>query len=198
MKPQSAKTKTIASSEISGEMTISDLFERYPSHVSRLTSVLEKNGLSCSGCHVNAYETLAQGVASHGLPSTVTKKLVQELNNVVRQKAAPATGITVTKAAASKIKELQAKEKKQGYGLRVGIVSGGCSGSSYSLGFEQQATQGDKVITHDGISLFVDPASAPLLDGVEIDYVEGLQGSGFKINNPHAKSTCGCGHSSKF
>ena len=81
------------------------------------------------------------------------------------------------------------------YGLRVGVKGGGCSGLSYSLGFDKEARAGDKIITKDGVQLFVDPKSLFYLSGTELDYTDGLNGKGFVFNNPSAAKTCGCGSS---
>lgn len=81
------------------------------------------------------------------------------------------------------------------YGLRVGVVGGGCSGFQYSLTFDNVVKPGDEVIERDGVRLFVDEMSAQYLKGITIDYVSGLHGAGFKFLNPNATRTCGCGSS---
>jgi len=81
------------------------------------------------------------------------------------------------------------------YGLRVGVVGGGCSGFQYSLNFDNVAKPGDEVIERDGVRLFVDEMSVQYLKGITIDYVTGLHGAGFKFLNPNAARTCGCGSS---
>jgi iron-sulfur cluster assembly accessory protein len=82
-----------------------------------------------------------------------------------------------------------------GYGIRVGVVGGGCSGFQYSMDFENAERDGDTIVEQDGIKLYVDPMSSMYLQGVTVDYVVGLQGAGFKFNNPNARNTCGCGQS---
>jgi iron-sulfur cluster assembly protein len=81
------------------------------------------------------------------------------------------------------------------YGLRVGVKGGGCSGLSYSLGFDKEAREGDKKITIDGVNIFVDPKSLFYLSGTQLDYTDGLNGKGFVFNNPNATKSCGCGSS---
>ncbi|HWP48491.1 MAG TPA: iron-sulfur cluster insertion protein ErpA [Candidatus Limnocylindrales bacterium] len=103
--------------------------------------------------------------------------------------------ITVTDAAASKIKSLLEQQGKPGYGLRMRVVGGGCSGLQYQLNFEEKANATDRVLETKGIKIFIDMKSSLYLVGSELDYVDGLMGAGFKINNPNAKSTCGCGES---
>tara|TARA_Y100000592_G_C5234643_1_gene205515 strand:- start:111 stop:440 length:330 start_codon:yes stop_codon:yes gene_type:complete len=105
--------------------------------------------------------------------------------------------LNVTDEAAKKIEEiLQLREdKKIVKGLRVGVRGGGCSGFSYFLKFENNTNSSDKIITCNNIKLIVDSKSYLYLMGTEIDYVNDLNKSGFKFNNPNAKRTCGCGES---
>src|SRR3989344_5050065 len=103
--------------------------------------------------------------------------------------------IALTEKAASKVKALLEKENKQGYGLRVGIVSGGCSGYTYDIGIEKEAKEEDTIIEEKGIKVFMNPQSIAFMKGSTIDYIESLQNAGFKINNPNVKTSCGCGHS---
>ena len=114
--------------------------------------------------------------------------------------AEPETGspVTLTAKAVEMVKNAMAQENLQGYGIRVGVVGGGCSGFQYSMDFENQPRDGDVSFEQDGVKLFVDPMSSMYLQGVTIDYVVGLQGAGFKFNNPGAKATCGCGSSFSY
>ena len=106
------------------------------------------------------------------------------------------TLLTITPTAASKILELMAEEPDgDTMVLRVAIQGGGCSGFQYGLGFDTQSAEGDHELTLAGVNVVVDPFSAPYLQGATIDYLTGLQESGFKIDNPNAVSSCGCGHS---
>ncbi|MBI3768964.1 MAG: iron-sulfur cluster assembly accessory protein [Deltaproteobacteria bacterium] len=81
------------------------------------------------------------------------------------------------------------------YGLRVGVVGGGCSGFSYTMSFDNQPKPDDRVAEVDGIRVLVDAASVEYLSGTTLDYVAGLHGAGFKFENPKAERTCGCGSS---
>ncbi len=103
--------------------------------------------------------------------------------------------ITLTDKAVEKVQTLQKTENKPGFGMRVKVVGGGCSGYSYSMDFEADAVAGDSVFETHGVKLFVDPKSLPMIDNCQIDWVDGLSGAGFTIQNPNAKGTCGCGHS---
>ena len=104
--------------------------------------------------------------------------------------------ISLTESAAAKIKELQAQEPAGEAGvLRVAVQGGGCSGFEYALGFDRGAQEGDHELESYGVTVVVDQFSAPYLRGAEIDFVNGLQESGFKVNNPNVVAACGCGHS---
>jgi iron-sulfur cluster assembly protein len=102
--------------------------------------------------------------------------------------------ISVTEAAAAKIKQLLADEQDVDV-LRVAIQGGGCSGFQYGLGFDRGATEGDLEFEQHGVTVVVDPYSAPYLRGATVDYVDSIQQSGFAIENPNAVASCGCGHS---
>ncbi len=106
--------------------------------------------------------------------------------------------VSLTAKAVQMVKEAMAQENLTGHGIRVGVVGGGCSGFQYSMDFENQPRDGDFVLEQDGVKLYVDPMSSMYLQGVTIDYVQGLQGAGFKFNNPNARNTCGCGSSFSY
>ena len=112
---------------------------------------------------------------------------------IVERTEAP---VAHTESAAAKIKGLMAEEPEgEATVLRVAVQGGGCSGFEYALGFDSGAQDGDHELESYGITVVVDPFSAPYLRGAEIDYLETIQESGFKISNPNATSACGCGHS---
>jgi iron-sulfur cluster assembly accessory protein len=112
----------------------------------------------------------------------------------IQERIETAPLLSVTEAAASKIKQLMAEETDVSV-LRVAIQGGGCSGFQYGLGFDRSAVDGDLELEAHGVQVVVDPFSAPYLRGAEIDYVDSIEASGFAINNPNAVSSCGCGHS---
>ncbi len=105
--------------------------------------------------------------------------------------------ITVTDKAVGEIKRIQANDPTaNGTALRVMVVGGGCSGMSYKLGFDNQpAGANDKVFEKDGVKIIIDPKSFLYLSGTELDFTDGLNGTGFVFKNPNAKRTCGCGSS---
>lgn len=105
--------------------------------------------------------------------------------------------LSLTEKAAEMVKKAAEQEGLAGYGLRVGVIGGGCSGLQYLLDFVQEPSSEDFVSEHHGVQLFVDPFSAGHLAGTVIDYVDGLHGSGFKFDNPNIVKSCGCGSSFK-
>jgi iron-sulfur cluster assembly accessory protein len=108
------------------------------------------------------------------------------------------TPISLTPKAVEMVKDAMQREGLAGYGIRVGVMGGGCAGFQYSMDFEQAAKDGDTTFEVDGVKIYVDPMSSMYLQGVSIDYVVGLQGAGFKFNNPNARTTCGCGSSFSY
>jgi iron-sulfur cluster assembly accessory protein len=105
--------------------------------------------------------------------------------------------ISVTPAAVSTIRNLLEQRQIPNHALRVFVSGGGCSGMQYGMAFEAAAQSHDNVIEVDGVRLLVDPTSAIYLQGATIDFVDSLMGGGFRIDNPNAVSSCGCGHSFK-
>ena len=103
--------------------------------------------------------------------------------------------VTLTTKAVDKVREILDMQDPKPAGLRISVVGGGCSGFSYSMAFENAPNMLDKTMNYDGLKVFVDQASLLYLDGAEVDYVESIEGSGFKFSNPNVKSPCGCGSS---
>jgi iron-sulfur cluster assembly protein len=101
----------------------------------------------------------------------------------------------MTPVAVNKVKEILEAQTPKPAGLRLAVVGGGCSGFSYSMAFENKPSMLDKTYDYEGLKVYVDQASMLYLEGAQVDYVETLEGSGFKFNNPNVKSTCGCGSS---
>lgn len=104
-------------------------------------------------------------------------------------------GLTLTESAAEQVRKLLARDRREGYGLRVAVADGGCSGYSYKLDFDREPKPEDLVLELNGVKVYIDRASAPYLAGTVIDFATGLYGGGFKFTNPNATGTCGCGTS---
>ena len=103
--------------------------------------------------------------------------------------------ITLTEKATNKVKEIIAVQSENYVGIRVAVTGGGCSGFQYEMNLERESRESDQVLEVDGFKVFIDEQSVLYLDGTEIDYVESIQGAGFRFNNPNVTGTCGCGES---
>ena len=102
--------------------------------------------------------------------------------------------LTLTDTAIDKVKEIMAERGESG-GLRVAVIGGGCSGFQYQMSLDTEPAADDKVIEQGGLRIFIDNRSSLYLDGTKIDYVDGMNGSGFKFENPNSRAACGCGES---
>lgn len=104
--------------------------------------------------------------------------------------------VSLTLKAAKEVKKIMEENNiPDTFGLRIGVKGGGCSGLSYSLGFDAESKPTDTILEVEGLNIFIDMKSYLYLSGTQIDYSDGLQGKGFVFNNPNAKRTCGCGSS---
>lgn len=103
--------------------------------------------------------------------------------------------IELTETAANAIRNAISGSQEKVEGLRIMVQSGGCAGNKYMMGLVQTAQEGDLVVEHSGVKLFVEPNSVPLLTGVTLDFTIGVEGAGFTFNNPNATSSCSCGKS---
>lgn len=183
---------------ITKEMTIEDILASFPQKAQKLAQELTNAGLHCVGCQAATWETLEGGMLGHGYPEEEINKLVKKLNQVLAEKVDLMT-INLTKRAADKLLEILKEEEKEGWHLRFGDKAAGCSGFEYVLDFSKKARPEDTVfVTPHGIEIHVHQGAVARLLGSEIDYVEGLNNAGFKITNPNAKSSCGCGKSQSY
>jgi iron-sulfur cluster assembly protein len=105
------------------------------------------------------------------------------------------TGISLSPLAAEKVRELMEQRGAPAFGLRLGVRGGGCSGNSYFMEYCDGSGAGDQVFESHGVKLVVDAKSLALLSGTEVEFVDGLMGSGFKFNNPNVRHSCACGES---
>lgn len=180
--------------QITKEMTIEEIFTRFPQKSQILAQEMSNSGLHCSSCSSASFETLEGGMLGHGKTEKQIDQLVKKLNSILEEEFDPAT-ISLTERAAEKFKEILNEEGKSGWGLKFSDRPAGCNGFEYVLDFSEKAAPKDKVFESQGIEIHVPSANLGRLLGSVIDYVDGLQGAGFKISNPHAKSSCGCGTS---
>lgn len=190
--------KTELKQLVTKDMVIADVLKKYPD----VAVIMLEHGLHCVGCHANVFDTIEAGCKVHGLDDETVESMVTEINKFVAEEKSHKheepkgpLKVFISDSAAKKVTELMQKEKYEGYGLRIGVQPGGCSGFVYQMSFEKAPEATDVVLEEKGVKLFVDPDSLNMLRGAEVDYVDELNQSGFKVNNPNAKQNCGCGKS---
>jgi iron-sulfur cluster insertion protein len=118
-----------------------------------------------------------------------------QINFAPKPKVIEGATVGFTESAANKVKALVAEENNPNLKLRVSVDGGGCSGFQYGFAFDENVNDDDVVVEKNGATVLVDVTSIQYLNGSEVDYLEGLEGARFVVNNPNAKSTCGCGSS---
>lgn len=179
------------------DMTIASIFEQFPSKSQRLAQAMTNAGLHCTSCSAATWETLEAGMLGHGMSKDHMERLVGELNDILSEEVNLST-ITLTPRAAEKFTQFAKDEGMEGAGLRFGDTAGGCGGFQYLLDFAEKADTDDEVFESSGMQIFIKKSALNRLIGCTIDYVDGLQGAGFKISNPNVKSSCGCGSSQDY
>ncbi|MBI2548229.1 iron-sulfur cluster assembly accessory protein [Candidatus Woesearchaeota archaeon] len=180
------------------DMPIGEVVQKYP----QVALVFLKYGLHCIGCHGSYWETVEQGAKGHGMDDETFAMLLKEANESAAEAEAqftsaedPDNPVYLSSNAITKVKELMEKEGKADNFLRIEVVQGGCAGMSYSFGIDDQQQAEDMLIERDGLKILIDKKTISLIRGSRIDYLETLQGSGFKIDNPNITKSCGCGNS---
>lgn len=182
---------------ITKDMTIGDVVAKYPACI----EVLMSAGVHCVGCHVSYLETLEQGFKGHGMADEEVDAVIAKLNAAVEEsKLDEGKDFIITSKAAEKLREVLKENNKEGSGLRVEIVPGGCSGFQYGLELDDNTTDLDLIFEEKGVKIIVNKENMQFLKGAKLDYVDSLQGAGFKISNPNVKSgsSCGCGQSFEY
>ena len=180
---------------IKSETTIGELMLKYP----QLADLMAQRGLKMTGCGTPYQEQLKVAAMSAMNEEDFTEML-NELNTAAakidaeRPKERPAT-IEITEAAIDQVKELMKKQGISGFNLRIEVKPGGCAGYSYEFALDDEQRSDDIVVEKNGMKVTVDAASAEALKGAVIDYVETLNRSGFKVDNPNAHAACSCGSS---
>lgn len=179
------------------QMTIEQILSLFPNKAQKLSQEITRAGLHCVGCHAATWETLEAGMYGHGMNDDQINTLVERLNALLKETSDPTT-ISITARAAKKYLEILNEDNKQGWGIRFEEKMAGCSGFEYVLDFSEKAEADDEVYTSNGIEIHVNKSMVSRLLGSEIDYVDGLQGAGFKISNDKVRSSCGCGNSHNY
>ena len=177
---------------ITKDMTIGDVVAKYPAVI----EPLQEAGVHCVGCHVSYSENLEDGFKSHGMTDEQVDEVIAKLNKAVAEyKVEEGKDFIITNKAAEKLIEVLKENNKEGSGLRVEVVPGGCSGFQYGLELDDKTTDLDITIEEKGVKIIISKENLQFLKGARLDYVDSLQGAGFKISNPNVHSSCGCGQS---
>jgi iron-sulfur cluster assembly protein len=183
--------------QITPDMTIADIFSNFPHKSQRLAQAMTNAGLHCSNCSAATWETLEAGMLGHGMGKAAIEKLVKELNEILEEEI-NLDSITITPKAAEKFRDFAKEEGMPGAALRFGDTAGGCGGFQYILDYSEKAGEDDAIYESEGIEIHIKKGMLGRVLGSVIDYVDGLQGAGFKISNPNVKSSCGCGSSQGY
>lgn len=180
--------------KIHRQMTIESILSMFPFKAQKLSQEITNAGLHCVGCHAATWETLEAGMYGHGMDDASINRLLDRLNALLEEESDLST-ITITPRAAKKYLQILEEESKQGWGLRFAERMAGCNGFEYALDYSEKAQPNDETFESLGIQIHIEKNMVNRLLGSEIDFVDGLQGSGFKISNPNVRSSCGCGTS---
>jgi iron-sulfur cluster assembly accessory protein len=188
--------------QITKDTIISDVLAMNPHQAHELAEIMTAFGIHCVGCGAAGFESLEQGVLGHGYSQEQLDGLIAKLNEVVSQNgAAQQNGqaedfsMTLTPDAVKKVKHSIEQYTQEKASLRVGVRSGGCSGFTYELAIVDEPSDSDLCFEQDGVSICVARKALDQLNGIEIDYIDTLNESGFKFRNPNASRGCGCGKS---
>jgi len=188
---------------ITKDTVISEILVQNPGKAALLTEMLMDFGIHCVGCGASTFETLGQGVLGHGYSEQQLDKLITDLNKVITSEGGVAPKLVKTQDfklaftpfAIQKVKEAIKQRGKTNPTLKVSVLAGGCSGFMYDLQFLDKPLKEDLHFKQDGVNIAVDKSSMDMLSGIEIDYLDTLNESGFKFQNPNASAGCGCGKS---
>ncbi|MCP5505818.1 MAG: iron-sulfur cluster assembly accessory protein [Chlamydiales bacterium] len=183
--------------QITREMTIDAILGTYPERSQRIAQELTNAGLHCVGCQAATWETLEVGMMGHGFGEEEIETLLTKLNAILEEEI-DVTTISLTETAAERFKAILKNDKKEGWGLRFADKPGGCGGYEYILDFAETQKEDDERFDSHGVPIFVNRKMLPRLMGCQIDYLEGLMGSGFKVTNPNVKGSCSCGNSQSY
>jgi iron-sulfur cluster assembly accessory protein len=140
-------------------------------------------------------ESVALNYAVSGVIIPVSKKIENSIPQEVLMDQKQETILNITDNAAEKVRTLMAQEGEEDLALRIGVRPGGCSGFQYSIYFDDEVNDDDEVFETKGVRVLIDAMSVPYIVGSEFDYVDGLMGAGFAVNNPNVQGGCGCGSS---
>lgn len=180
------------SSLISKDTTIGDVVKNYP----QVIQTLQDSGIHCVGCHISPFETLEQGFKGHGKSEEEINNILSKINNIIKQNILNNDfQVYFTDKAVEKFIDIKTKEIKDNSYLRLQVMPGGCAGFKYDFSFDENKQDQDVIVEKGKLKILIDKDTLNFVKGAKIDYIESLQETGFKISNPNAHSTCGCGTS---
>lgn len=176
---------------ISKDMTIDEIFQRFPSKSQKMAQIMTNAGLHCVGCQASTFETIEQGMLGHGMSNKDVDSLVIELNQVLESKNENTEDIKFTDLAAEKCKSFR---KSSSHMFKISLIKGSC-GWTYDFKFREKKEPKEIMFEDKDVKILLDKEHLDKFKGMVIDYVDGLQNAGFKILNPNVTGTCGCGSS---
>jgi|TARA_Y100000310_G_scaffold279891_1_gene299284 iron-sulfur cluster assembly accessory protein len=189
------KSKLLLKGKISRDMIVDDIFQKYPMKAQKLSQVMKNAGLNCVGCSASTDETIEQGILGHGMEEKDLLVLIDDLNEVLKEdnevKDELKEGVGFTDFAAEKCKSFRKDENDV---FNISLNKGSC-GWTYGFKFKKNKEDGEIAFEDKGIKITINQYDLEGLKGIMVDYVDGLQGAGFKISNPNVKGSCGCGSS---
>lgn len=179
---------------ITREMTIGDVVKKFP----QAAEVFLEYGLHCVGCHVSYWETIEEGARGHGMSEEEIDMMVRDANQIITDPAHQAVNdehiVHLTPKAIEKVKSFLKEDEKDAH-FRIALTEGGCSGYSYVFSVDKKTKDDDVTFEKEGLKCAISKKWLDSLKGSTIDYIETLQESGFKVHNPNASQSCGCGNS---
>ena len=176
---------------ISKDMTIDDVFQKFPSKSQKLAQIMTNAGLHCVGCQASTFETIEQGMIGHGMAKKEVTSLAKELNQVLNSEEETTEDIKFTDVAAEKCKSFR---KESNHMFKISLIKGSC-GWTYDFKFKEEKNSEEEEFEDKGVKILLDKEHLAKFKGMVIDYLDGLQNAGFKILNPNVTGTCGCGSS---
>ena len=180
--------------QIAKEMLIGEVMARWP----HTTTIMARHGFKLGGCNVSPLETIEQSARNQGINDDEIAVMIADVNKDLAEERPPEDAgeiITLSETAAKHIRNIMTSEGKQGSYLKLNVVPGGCSGFNYEMDFVESLETGDMENESRGIKLAMSKSSEKFLRGIRIDFRETLNGAGFVMQNPNAKSGCSCGQS---
>ncbi len=195
-------TKQQTQQIITRSSRIGDIPMINPSKSQLINQILNEFGIHCTSCGAASFETLEMGVLGHGFSEKDLDKLITDLNKAITEDGEIKIikendfKLILSPLAVKKVKEvIFSQVKKPSTILRVSVLAGGCSGFLYDMQFINKPSKEDLNFKQDDVNIAVDRKSMEMLDGIEIDYIDTLNESGFKFKNPNSAGDCGCGKS---